>query len=176
VQQATTLSPADRTALEVSLARMTGDAFGALATLPLYCLGELPSPDPRVIILEHYEVWRSCLIVVREVLKADGGAPEIVQASLAALIDMTAELRDCYTQVNASYLTTPTSARTAYGRLVAAYERLPLLIRDLGVALELDTSFLPAPRSLKRTSYDRSLRAFGEAIVGLGQSTPAHEG
>ena len=65
----------------VLLGLATGDAFGALATLPLYCLGELPSPDPRAIILDHYEVWRSYLIVVRQVLKADSDAPDTAHDS-----------------------------------------------------------------------------------------------
>src|SRR5579859_6478449 len=82
--------------LEVSLSRMTRDAFGALATLPLYCLGDLPSSEPRQIVLDRYDIWHSCLVVAREVLRSDAGVADRASRSLDALLAGAAELRDAY--------------------------------------------------------------------------------
>src|SRR5258708_3802201 len=102
MHQATKLSPADRTAVEVSLARLAGDAFGALATLPLYCTKELPAPDPGALILDHCDVWRSCLIVVREVMKSNGFTSDEMPAAVEALLKEITAIRDAYLAIHAN--------------------------------------------------------------------------
>lgn len=166
VQQAIKLSPADRSAIEVSLARMVGDAFGALATLPLFCTGQLPSPNPAAAILEHFDVWRSCLVVVREVLKSAGfGAAEMPDA-LHELMDQVATIRDAYGEIHSHHKTNRRHALLAFERLRENYGSLAESVRELGIGLEIDTTFLPGDRSLKKTSHDRSLRWLGEQLAG----------
>jgi hypothetical protein len=164
VQQATALSPSDRTVLEVSLSRMSGDAFGALTTLPLYCLGDLPSPDPRAVVLDHYDIWHSCLVVAREVLRSDARQPERVPRALDNLLNTATELRDAYIDLSTSRAYDEPMAKNACSRLVAAYERLPLLVQELSSELELDDSFLPSPRSVKRAAIERTLRWLADEV------------
>ena len=164
MQQTTALSPSDRTVVEVSLGRMIGDAFGALATLPLYCLGDLPSPDRGQAVLEHYDIWHSFLVVVREVLRSDAGNSERIPESLEKLLNTATELRDAYLAIGAGGDHDAPAAKNGYSRLVTAYNHLPILVQQLSNELDLDDSFLPNPRSLKRVSYERTLRWLGEEL------------
>lgn len=169
MQQATALSPSDRTVLEVSLKRMTGDAFGALATLPLICLGDLPTPDPQAIVLDHYDIWHSCLIVAREILRSDGGAAEGVPDALEKLLVTVAELRDAYLAMIAASPAVEIDPNAIHLRIAAAYERLPILVQDLATDLDLRDALLPNTQSLKRTSYERTLRWLGEELQSRAQ-------
>ena len=163
MEQATKLSPAERTAIAVALSKMAGDAFGSLATLPLFCLGELHSPDPERAVSEHYDVWRSCLVVVREVLRGAGFGNEL-PITFSDLSDCVAGIRDAYLEILRDHTTNPQKALAAYALLEERYEALPTAVRDLGVAVDVDTAFPPGENSLKKVSYDRSLRWFGQKL------------
>jgi hypothetical protein len=160
--QASTLSARDRLVLEASLSRMVGDIFGALATLPLICLGDLPSPDPGRAVAERYDVWRSCLIVAREILRSSCDTPESASRSLDALLMAVGDIRDGYGEIADSIKTNRAASEAAYGRLADAYGRLPDLIRNFAGELGIDCTFLPAPQSVKHVASERSLRWFGE--------------
>jgi hypothetical protein len=138
---------------------MTGDAFGALATLPLFCLGQLPSPDPLAVVRQHFDVWHSCLVVVREVMKAGGGmTDQDARDSLAALIELVADLRDAYIDIHLSHCTAPQGAAAAFERLQAAYDRMPLLVREFAATADVEASFLPKPHGLKAMTHQRTLQ------------------
>jgi hypothetical protein len=143
---------------------MIGDAFGALATLPLYCLGDLESLDPGAIVLDHYDIWHSCLVVSREVLRSDGWNAEHVSGLIDDLLSTTAQLRDAYLAIATARTQDRTSAKNAHLLLVASYERLHNGVQQLVSELELDDSILPSPQSLKRVSYERTLRWLGEEL------------
>ncbi|HSZ55803.1 MAG TPA: hypothetical protein VK797_09090 [Tepidisphaeraceae bacterium] len=165
MQSTATFSPSDRATIETSLARMTGDAFGALATLPLFCLGQLPSPDPEAAIHEHFEVWHSCLIVIREVIKAAGAKGDRdTHAAVAALLDVVGDLRDAYIDIHHFHRAEPQRAADTVKRLQAAYDRMPSLVRDLAARLELESPFLPGPRSLKSVLPQRNLQWLSDEI------------
>ncbi|HEY2588696.1 MAG TPA: hypothetical protein VGI81_23340, partial [Tepidisphaeraceae bacterium] len=117
--------------------------FGALSTLPLYCLGDLPSPDPGQIIGEHYDVWRSCLIVARETLRSSIDATASAHQSLNALLAAADNIRGRFSGIATSLKSDPTGAAAAYARLSEAYWRLPDLNRNLANELGIDCSFLP---------------------------------
>lgn len=143
---------------------MAGDAFGALATLPLYCLGDLPSSDPGAMVLSHYDIWHSCLVVARETLRADASSLEQMPPPLEDLLSTATELRDAYLALHLDGTADSDAASKAYRRLVAAYERLPVLIKQLGDELGLDASFVAPPQSLKRATYERTLSWLGEEL------------
>jgi hypothetical protein len=143
---------------------MSGDVFGAVATLPLYCLGELPVADPVAVISQHYEVWRSCLIVAREILRSSSDAPEGAYRSWSDLLTAVDDIREAYVRIAACSKTDRAASEVAYGRLADSYGRLPDLIRNFGGELGIDCSFLPAPRSVKHVASERTLRWFGDEI------------
>lgn len=143
---------------------MAGDAFGALATLPLYCLGDLPSSNPAAVILSHFDIWHSCLVVARETLRADAAALERMPQPLDDLLSTARELRDAYLAIHSDNAGNVDMSTEAYQRLVAAYERLPVLIRQLAEELGLDDSFLAAPQSVKHATSERTLRWLGEEL------------
>jgi hypothetical protein len=152
LQSQITLSPVDRTVLEASLRRMIGDGVGAVATLPLYCLGELPTADPEAIVESHFDIWHSCLVVVREVLRADHGEiPEIIDQLFATVVD----LRDAYLAL--ARQGRKATAVTAE-QLVDSYKTLPILCRTLVQEFNLNDSFVPASDSLKQVSLSRTLQ------------------
>lgn len=161
---ATALSASDQTAIEVSLGRMVGDMFGALATLPLYCLGELPAPDPNQIVLEHYEVWRSCLIVTREIIRSDGSETADFRSSLDAMMTAAGDLRDAYLGLSASGRTDPARALAAYDRLAETYGHIPSLMGDVSRSLEIDHTYLAKPGSIRHSSYERALTSLGAEL------------
>lgn len=162
--QTSTLTPRDRLLLEASLGRMVGDVFGALATLPLYCLGELPVADPAAIIGEHYEVWRSCLIVAREILRSSSEAPQGAYRSWGDLLRAIDDIREAYGRIANNSKTDRAATEAAFARLADSYGRLPDLIRNFGSELGIDCSFLPAPQSVKHVASERALRWFGDEI------------
>jgi hypothetical protein len=164
VAHATTLSPSDQTAVEVSLRRMISDMFGALATVPLYCLGELETPDPRRVVLDHYEIWRSCLILAREILRSDPSEGGGWRPALDAMMSAIAELRDAYLVIAESARTAPTDAVSSFNKLVDTYSRIPQLASDLSRALEIDELDLPLTGSLRQGSHERTLNWLGDEL------------
>lgn len=158
MQHAVTLAPSDRTAIEVSLSRLTGDLFGSISTLPLYCFGQLPSDNPADLINAHYEIWHSCLIVVREVLKGTGDTADAAHATLTELSQEIERLRQAYVQLQKSV------ESATFRDFEAVYETIPHLVRDLCDELELDPAFLPGSKSLRSVTFQRSLRWLKDEI------------
>jgi hypothetical protein len=164
VAHATTLSPSDQTAVEVSLRRMIADLFGALATVPLYCLGELQTPDPRRVVLDHYEIWRSCLILAREILRSDPSEGGGWRTAMDAMMSAVAELRDAYLGIAEFARTAPSDALLSFNKLVDTYSRIPQLVSDLSKALDIDELHLPSAGSLRQRSHEGTLNWLGEEL------------
>lgn len=169
----TLLSSSDRAALEVSLGRLMTDALGALATLPLFCLGGLPADDPRAPVQDRYDVWRSCLIVAREVIRANAEAPESAMATVRASLNAAGDVRDAFFDIAESHQDAPAAAQAAFRRLSDAYDRLSSDVHELSESLGLEPSFLPAARSVRRVSFERSLRSLGEELDRRAHAHPA---
>jgi len=163
VEQATKLSSAERTNIAVALSRLVGDTFGSLATLPLVCLGELHLPDPEAAITDHFNLWRSYLVVVGNVLRT-AGFGETLPDGVKVLTDCITEIRDANRQILADHVGNPRTAVAAFARMESAFQRIPGAVRDLGMALDVDITFLPGQRSLKTWTHERSLRWLGERL------------
>ena len=93
------LSSTERAGLELALTRMPIAAFGSLATVPLFCLGERRVPDIRSVIQERYEVWRSFLVVIREILRCGPPSLKIANPTVESLFGVTDNIRDAYIEL-----------------------------------------------------------------------------
>lgn len=170
VARATILSPSDQTAVEVSLRRMIADLFGALATVPLYCLGELQTPDSRRVVLDHYEIWRSCLIFAREIMRSDPSEGGGWRPTLDAVMSAIAERRDGYLGIAESARTAPSDALLSFNKLVDTYSRIPQLTSDLSKALEINELHGPLSGSLRQRSHERMMNWLGDELQSRAAS------
>jgi hypothetical protein len=157
MSQMDALSTTDHVLLRTALSRMTGNALGALSVLSLMCLGDLPGSDPRHEITERHDVWRSYLLVIGEMMKAQHGGSEEAHGIHLSLLRAVDDLRNAYMEL-ADWSRQPRLAvESSYSRLAKAYDQLELLIQRFADAINIDVSVLPKPGSLKRVSYQRSL-------------------
>ena len=163
MQQVLLLSPADRATIESSLNRLIGNAYGAMATLPLYCLGELHALNPASLVTDRYDVWHSYLIMIREVLRSASSLDNI-SPTLDALFGTVNSLRDAFLELISGRTLDSDKARAAYNDLVSAYDHLVLNTIEIIRDLELQEQILPAENSLKRVCFERSLRWFGDEL------------
>ena len=167
MQQSLILTPSDRATIETSLARLIGNSWGAMATIPLYCVGEFNAPDAEMMVHERYDIWHSCLVVAREMLRSSL-LIESVNSPMDALFSATSEdLRDEFVKLMRSRDMSRDEVKRAYGRLAAAYEQLSISILEIGHALELSPELVPARNSLKWVVFERSMKWFGEELGAL---------
>jgi hypothetical protein len=165
VPQSIALSEADLTVLNASLSRMVKRAFGALATLPLFCVGELDSNDLPQLIRDHHEAWHSFLIVARETLSSagiDSDGPEL--KAIAELLDAADVLRDSYLRLATCRTLPSQNVKAAYEQLAGAYARIPMCIKTIAGSFDLEASALMEPTRVSIASAHRSLARFAQDL------------
>jgi hypothetical protein len=167
VSQSIALSEVDLTVLDAALSRMVKRSFGALTTLPLFCLGELESTDLPEVIHDHYEAWHSFLIVARETLHAAGMAGSPESAAITELLGIADTLRDAYLELADCRTLSTVKVRQAFERLFESYIRIPKCICIITESLDLEVSAISEPGRLTIASGYRSLARFAEALQAV---------
>ena len=117
--QTLTLSPSCRAVVETSLKRMVVNAYGAMATLPLYCVGELSTSESDSMVMERYEVWHSFLVVAREMLRSTSFF-ESAKVPVDSLFEVVDHLRDAFLKLLHSRTMNRAAVRVEYERFVRA--------------------------------------------------------
>ena len=168
MSQATAIPRNDLAVLDNAVSRMAGCAYGALATLPLYCVGKLHTSDLRELILEHYEKWHSFLVVARETLRTGefSHAPET--APINELLEVADQLRDSYLILAQCRSLSRARVRSAYKDLVDAYDGIPQCVERLGKSLGVHLSFRTHASSPRLIIAGRSLKWFDEELGVCG--------
>jgi hypothetical protein len=166
------LSSSNRAVVKTSLGRMVGNAYGALATLPLYCVGMITTSDPDSIVIARYDVWHSYLVVTREMLRSTSFL-ERGKTPLDSLFAAVERLRDGFLKLLHARTMNAAAVRIEYKRLASSYRRIASLVEILGQHLELTSPLVPAPDSLKYVVFERSLRWFGKELNKVAGTIPA---
>ena len=164
MSQTTAIPKNDAAVLDNAVSRMAGCAYGALATLPLYCVGKLHASGVPGLILEHHEKWHSFLIVARETLRTGefSHAPEI--GPINELLDVADKLRDAYLTLARSQSLPKEQVKSAYSNLVNAYGRIPACVDQIGKSVGTRLSFRTDSRSARLIVAERTLKWFGEEL------------
>jgi hypothetical protein len=156
------LSSSNRAVAETSLKRMVANAYGTLATIPLYWVGQLSAPDADAIVTARHDVWHSYLGVAREMLRST--LLESARAPLDSLFDAADGLRDAFLKLLHTRTMRPAAVRANYRRLVDAYEQIAQSVEEIGGLSDLTASLVPGPTSITRVCFERSLRWFGQEL------------
>jgi hypothetical protein len=158
MSQLTALSSAHRSAIDASLRDMFGDAVGALATLPLFCLGEISIPEPRNIVLDHHARWRSHLVAARELANEDAGDSADILTLFDLMLRISDDLRDAFITIAASRGADAEAASAACARLVSAYKELFTVTGRLAGRLDLPLLSAALANTLRASSHNRTLQ------------------
>ena len=161
--QTLTQLPANLAVVDTLLRRMVGDAYGAMATIPLYCVGKFDASQADSMVMERYDVWHSYLVVAREMLRSTS-LLESPHAPLDALFEAVDHLRDAFLELLHARTMKPVAARIEYERLVRSYQQIPRSVEEMGELLDLTPPLVPEPTSLKWSAFDRSLQWFGKEL------------
>ncbi len=160
------LSADECTVMQFCLRRMAVGAFGSLATIPLFCLGELGGGDAGPIISDHYDIWRSCLTVARVLLQTKPFSMDAARGQLDGLFEIAADLRNAYVELSEYEKSPADQTLAAYAKLVSSFDRIATCVGDLGKAANLDVSPILSLLSMRRKYYGNSLQWFGDEIRG----------
>src|SRR5665213_1584455 len=115
---------------------MVGDAYGAMATIPLYCVGKFDASEADSMVLARFDVWHSYLVVAREMLKSTSFL-ETAKVPLESLFEAVDHLRDAFLKLLHAPTMDPIAVRGEYERLVSAYEQIPRSVEEIGEFLDL---------------------------------------
>jgi hypothetical protein len=163
MSQATTVPRNDLAVFDNAVSRMAGCAYGALATLPLYCVGKLHTSGLRALILEQHEKWHSFLVVARQTLRT-GEFSHAPEEPINELLEIADQLRDAYLGLAKSPSLSKERVGSAYKELVDAYGRIPTCVDQIGKSLGARLSFRTDARSPRLVVAERSLKWFGEEL------------
>jgi hypothetical protein len=166
MHQANSLSSNERAGLELALSRMTLNAFGSLATLPLFCLRVVNPPDVRSVIEERHDVWHSFLVVAREILRCGPKTLAGATPSVQTLFRAASDIRDAYVELAEHENCSPGQPMASYHKLANAFNQIRLCVEELKrlLAPEVDLSPLSVRLMERRTYDERNLRWFGKEV------------
>jgi hypothetical protein len=150
--------------IQTSLTRLVANAYGAMATLPLFCVGALHPENPEIAVLERYDVWHSFLVVTRELLRSDS-LHESVNPTLLMLFSAIESLRDAFLKLLEGASLTTDETASAYKALTENYRCIAAGVAEIARELEIDEhAVVPGEKSLRYVVFERTLRWFGEEL------------
>ena len=115
---------------------------------------------------EKYQLWRSLLIVAREILRTHSLLLSKTDPTLAAMLEASREIKDAYLELAECQTMAPEKAAASYEKLAVAFGSIRDCVEKLQEVLgdEVDLSPIIGQLSGWRRYYDNSLRWFGSEI------------